>query len=133
MISLGHIHIYDRNAVVTRPLVVENKLWLEHRAALAEELTGTSWSELAAVELNRRELMDWIERKIGAGESFYADDYTLLQARNGTYWFNRGWDALAQAAGIPRRTRKRLKREREKSTNSGSEGVSPPEGAVDNV
>jgi hypothetical protein len=102
-------HLTEKWKPITRPILVEERVWLEHRAKLAEALSGAAWSDVYWASKHRRDFMDWIE----SVETLHADDYTETKISNLQYWANRGWDALSAAAGIPRRQRKQLKRERE--------------------
>jgi hypothetical protein len=114
MMSAGSIHLYKRNQPVDREIVVEDKVWRQHRGTLSEHLGGDELSELEWAQRGRRELIDWLEQKRRNDETLYADDFTATMLDNFIFHSNRGWRALAKAAGISWRERRRLKREHEK-------------------
>ncbi len=113
MISAGQVHLYEKDEVVTRKIEVREREWQEHNARLAEELDGAAWSELNWAAEHRREFMNWLSEQ----KTLRADDYTLLRISNLTWWANKGWDALARAAGIPWRTRRQLRREHQRGAD----------------
>jgi hypothetical protein len=126
MISAGRMHLYQNNQPVDREkIAIEDHVWLEHRWALAEALDGDGLSELTWAAKGRREFIDWLEQKRKNDEPVFNDDYAKLMYSNLVYSGNRGWDALAKAAGISWRERRKWRREHERREEQDAKDPAP--------
>ena len=81
MISASAIRLYDKGEPVKLEVVVKC-MWLEHRKAVAEALSGDALSEFTWAAKNRREFMDWLEHKRASGTPVLSDIYARFQLHN---------------------------------------------------